>query len=106
MAPYGVKKALLVYGSERIKTNGLFDKVSRSLSENGIDFVTLGGIKSNPIISKAREGVSLAKEHGVDAVLAVGGGSVLDTAKVIAAGAVYGAMSGSCAVTGNTRMPH
>ncbi|MNO19054.1 NADH-dependent butanol dehydrogenase A [compost metagenome] len=89
MASYGVKKALLVYGSERIKTTGLFDKVSLSLGENGIGFVTLGGIKSNPVISTAREGVRLAKENGVDAVLAVGGGSVLDTAKVIAAGAVY-----------------
>ncbi|MBA9087951.1 hypothetical protein FHR92_004444 [Fontibacillus solani] len=89
MALYGVKKALFVYGSERIKTTGLFDKVSLSLGENGIEFVTLGGIKSNPVISTAREGVRLAKENGVDAVLAVGGGSVLDTAKVIAAGAVY-----------------
>ncbi|KLV19205.1 iron-containing alcohol dehydrogenase [Bacillus altitudinis] len=89
MAPYGVKKALLVYGSERIKASGLFDRVVKSLSENGIDYVTLGGVKSNPVISKAREGVGIAKENGVDAVLAVGGGSVLDTAKVIAAGAVY-----------------
>ncbi|MNW50966.1 NADH-dependent butanol dehydrogenase A [compost metagenome] len=89
MALYGVKKALFIYGSERIKTTGLFDKVSLSLGENGIEFVTLGGIKSNPVISIAREGVRLAKENGVDAVLAVGGGSVLDTAKVIAAGAVY-----------------
>ncbi len=89
MAPYGVKKALLVYGSERIKTSGLYDRVAKSLGENGIDFVTLGGIKSNPVVSKAREGVRIAKEESVDAVLAVGGGSVLDTAKVIAAGAVY-----------------
>lgn len=89
MAPYGVKKALLVYGSERIKASGLFDRIAKSLTENGIEFVTLGGIKSNPVISKAREGVRIAKENGVDAVLAVGGGSVLDTAKVIAAGAVY-----------------
>ncbi|CAH1213328.1 Long-chain-alcohol dehydrogenase 2 [Paenibacillus plantiphilus] len=89
MAPYGVKKALLVYGSERIKASGLFDRVAKSLGENGIEFVTLSGIKSNPVISKAREGVRIAKENSVDAVLAVGGGSVLDTAKVIAAGAVY-----------------
>ncbi|MNB69822.1 NADH-dependent butanol dehydrogenase B [compost metagenome] len=89
MAPYGVKKALLVYGSERIKSSGLFDRIAKSLTDNGIEFVTLGGIKSNPVVSKAREGVRIAKENGVDAVLAVGGGSVLDTAKVIAAGAVY-----------------
>ncbi|MFC4306297.1 iron-containing alcohol dehydrogenase [Cohnella boryungensis] len=89
MAPYGVKNTLLVYGSERIKASGLFDRVAQSLTDNGIDFIPLGGIKSNPVISKAREGVRIAKENGIDAVLAVGGGSVLDTAKVIAAGAVY-----------------
>ncbi|SCY68655.1 hypothetical protein SAMN05720606_107279 [Paenibacillus polysaccharolyticus] len=89
MAEYGVKKVLLVYGSERIKKDGLYDKVIQSLGEQRIEYVTLGGIKSNPVISKAREGVALAKENGIDAVLAVGGGSVLDTAKVIAAGAVY-----------------
>ncbi len=89
MLAYDVKKVLFVYGSERIKNSGLFDRVARSLEEAGIEFVTLAGIKSNPVISKAREGVKLAQKHGVDAVLAVGGGSVLDTAKVIAAGALY-----------------
>lgn len=89
MKQYGVKKALIVYGSERIKKSGLLDRVTASLAENGIDFLELGGVKSNPVISKAREGVAIAKKNGIDAVLAVGGGSVLDTGKVIAAGAVY-----------------
>lgn len=89
MAPFGVKKALILYGSERVKSSGLFESAANSLTENGIEYVELGGIKSNPVISKAREGVKIAKENHVDAVLAIGGGSVIDTAKVIAAGAVY-----------------
>jgi Uncharacterized oxidoreductases, Fe-dependent alcohol dehydrogenase family len=89
MAPFGAKKSLIVYGSERIKSSGLFDRVVKSLTEHGIEFVTLGGIKSNPVISKAREGIQIAKENNVDSILAIGGGSVIDTAKVIAAGAVY-----------------
>jgi alcohol dehydrogenase YqhD (iron-dependent ADH family) len=89
MTQYAVKKVLIVYGSERIKTSGLFDRVTKSLIENEIEFLTLGGIKSNPVISKAREGVLMAKENHIDAVLAIGGGSVLDTGQVIAAGAVY-----------------
>lgn len=89
MAPFGVKKALIVYGSERIKTSGLFDRVTKSLTENGIEFLELGGVKSNPVISKVREGVTIAKENQVDSILAIGGGSVIDTSKAIAAGACY-----------------
>ncbi|MGN6711090.1 iron-containing alcohol dehydrogenase [Anaerocolumna jejuensis] len=89
MMPYRVKKVLIVYGSERIKNSGLFDRATKSLTENGIEFLSLGGVKSNPVISNAREGVKIAKENQVDAVLAIGGGSVIDTAKVIAAGALY-----------------
>lgn len=89
MAQYAVKKVLIVYGSERIKASGLFDRVTKSLIENEIEFLTLAGVKSNPVISKAREGVKIAKENNIDALLAIGGGSVIDTAKVIAAGAVY-----------------
>lgn len=89
MVPYAVKKVLIVYGSERIKESGLFDRVTSSLAENGIEFLALGGVKSNPVISKVREGVNSAKEYHADAVLAIGGGSVIDTAKTIAAGALY-----------------
>lgn len=86
LATHGFKKVLLCYGSERIKREGLFDVVSKSLAEQGIAFVECGGIISNPIISKVREGIALAKEHQVDAILSVGGGSVLDSSKAIAAG--------------------
>lgn len=89
MSAYGAKKALIVYGSERIKNNGLFDVATKSLKESNIDYCEIGGVKSNPVISKAREAVEIAKSENVDCVLAIGGGSVLDTAKVVAAGALY-----------------
>lgn len=89
MVSAGARKVLLCYGSERIKREGLFDTVSQNLADHGIKFIELGGIVSNPVISKVREGVELAKHHNVDAILSVGGGSVLDSAKAIAAGAHY-----------------
>lgn len=89
IAEYGVKQVLIVYGSERIKKSGLFDTVARSLTDNGIKYEALGGVQSNPVLSKVYEGVALAKSTGVEAVLAVGGGSVLDSSKAIAAGATY-----------------
>ncbi|WP_109078279.1 iron-containing alcohol dehydrogenase [Aggregatibacter kilianii] len=89
MREFGAKKALIVYGSERVKQSGLFDDVAKSLRAEGIEFVELGGIKSNPVLSKVREGVALAKAAGVDSVLSIGGGSCLDSAKAIAAGALY-----------------
>lgn len=89
IAEYGITKVLVVYGSDRIKKNGLFDKVAKSLTDKGISFESLGGVKSNPVLSKVYEGIELAKAIGVEAVLAVGGGSVLDSSKSIAAGAVY-----------------
>ncbi len=87
IASYGYKKVLLCYGSERIKKDGLFNTVTESLKANGIEFVELGGIVSNPILSKVYEGIKIAKDNNVEAVLAVGGGSVLDSVKSIAAGA-------------------
>lgn len=89
IAAYGITKVLVVYGSERIKKSGLFDTVSSSLASQGISFVELGGVQSNPLLSKVYEGIELAKKSGVEAVLAVGGGSVLDSSKAIAAGAKY-----------------
>ncbi|HAS1039514.1 TPA: iron-containing alcohol dehydrogenase [Enterobacter cloacae] len=89
IASTGARKVLLCYGSERIKREGLFDTVSQNLADHGIEHIDLGGIVSNPVISKVREGVELAKHHNVDAILSVGGGSVLDSAKAIAAGAHY-----------------
>lgn len=89
IAEYGITKVLLVYGSDRIKKSGLFDKVANSLSANGITFDELGGVQSNPVLSKVYEGIEMAKAKTSEAVLAVGGGSVLDSVKAIAAGAVY-----------------
>ncbi|MBE3610280.1 iron-containing alcohol dehydrogenase [Campylobacter californiensis] len=89
MADFGAKKALILYGSERVKNNGLYDVVIKSLSQKGIEFTAVGGIKSNPVLSKVNEAIKVAKEFGADSVLAVGGGSVLDSAKAVAAGACY-----------------
>ena len=89
IAEYGVSKVLIVYGSDRIKKSGLFDTIAKSLTDNGINFEQLGGVQSNPLLSKVYEGVQLAKAKGLEAVLAVGGGSVLDSSKAIAAGAAY-----------------
>lgn len=89
MHEFGVKRALIVYGSDRIKKTGLFDEVVKSLQENHIEFIECGGIKSNPILSKVQEGITLAKDFAADSILSIGGGSCLDSAKAIAAGSVY-----------------
>ncbi|WP_199053746.1 iron-containing alcohol dehydrogenase [Aquitalea sp. ASV15] len=89
LAEHGIKKVLLCFGSERIKRDGLFQTVSQSLAGQGIEFIEFGGIVSNPLLSKVREGIALARRHQVDALLSVGGGSVLDSSKAIAAGLPY-----------------
>jgi alcohol dehydrogenase YqhD (iron-dependent ADH family) len=89
LAGHGIKKVLLTYGSERIKNDGLFATIAKCLNKEGIVFVECGGIVSNPVISKVREAIVLAREQQVEAVLSVGGGSVLDSAKAIAAGTQY-----------------
>ncbi len=89
IAQYGVSSILIVYGSERIKQTGLFDKVANLLSENNIRYESLGGVQSNPLLSKVYEGIQLAKSNKLEGVLAIGGGSVLDSSKAIAAGALY-----------------
>ncbi len=86
---FGIKKVLLTYGSERIKKDGLFDTVIQSLKEFDIEFVEFGGIQSNPILSTVYKGIEVAKDTKVDAILSVGGGSVLDSSKAIACGALY-----------------
>ncbi len=89
LASHGVKKVLLTFGSDRIKRDGLFDVVSRSLQTNQIEWVEFGGIVSNPVLSKVYEGIEVARANNVDAILSVGGGSVLDSSKAIAAGVKY-----------------
>jgi alcohol dehydrogenase YqhD (iron-dependent ADH family) len=85
--PYG-EKALLVYGTSSIKKTGLYDRIRSQLQNAGVSVVDFGGAKSNPVLSHARRGAQLAKAEGVDFVIAVGGGSVIDTAKAIAIGAL------------------
>lgn len=87
--PFNIKKVLLTFGSDRIKKDGLFDVVINSLKENNIEYIEFGGITSNPILSKVYEAIEVAKTNKVDAILSVGGGSVLDSSKAIAAGSLY-----------------
>ena len=82
------KKVLLQVGGGSIKSSGLYDRVVASLKEAGVEWVELGGVKPNPRLSLVHEGVKLCKQHGLGLVLAVGGGSVIDSAKAIAMGAV------------------
>lgn len=84
---YG-SKVLLVYGQKSIKKIGLYDQIIKIFKENSIDFFELEGIVPNPRIDKVRMGVKIAKENKIDFILAVGGGSVIDTAKLVAAGAL------------------
>ena len=86
MDAYG-KTVLLVYGGGSIKKNGIYDKVYSLLKNWNI--IELSGVEPNPRITTVREGVRLCKEHNVDVILAVGGGSTIDCSKVIAAGAYY-----------------
>jgi len=86
---FDVGNVLVLYGSERIKNDGLFARVTASLEEQGISYKALGGVVSNPVISLVRDAVKLVKEHNLQGIVAVGGGSVADSAKAIAAGAKY-----------------
>ncbi|MBU8914495.1 iron-containing alcohol dehydrogenase [Bacillus sp. FJAT-29953] len=85
---YG-KKVLLVYGGGSIKRTGLYDKVVTILNEIGAEVFELPGVEPNPRITTARKGVEICKTEGIDFILAVGGGSVIDCSKLIAAGAKY-----------------
>ncbi len=80
------RTVLLVYGLESIKKNGVYDQVTASLREAGLTIVEFPGVKSNPVLSHTLKGIALARERQIEVCLAVGGGSVIDTAKTIAAG--------------------
>ena len=86
LAQYGAKKVLIHYGGHSALRSGLIDRVKASLDAAGIAHVELGGVVPNPRLSKVREGIALAQANGVDFVLAVGGGSVIDSTKAIAYG--------------------
>ncbi|AWZ47546.1 NADH-dependent alcohol dehydrogenase [Clostridiaceae bacterium 14S0207] len=85
---YG-NKVLLVYGGGSIKKTGLYDEIIKILNEQGIGFIELAGVDPNPRITTVREGVRLCKEYNLNFILAVGGGSVIDCSKFIAAGNYY-----------------
>ncbi len=85
---YG-KKVLVHYGGGHIKKNGLYDRVMESLKEAGLEITELGGVKANPDIGLVREGIELCKKEQVEVILAVGGGSVIDSAKAIGIGVYY-----------------
>ncbi len=86
---YGGTKVLVHYGGKSAERSGLLAKICGMLSDGGIDYVKLGGVVPNPRLSKAHEGIDLCRKEGVDFVLAVGGGSVIDSAKCIAYGVCY-----------------
>ena len=79
-------RVLLVYGGGSIKRNGIYDQVVNSLKGAGIDYVELSGVRPNPRLSLVLEGMRIVKEKGIDFILAVGGGSVIDTCKAISFG--------------------
>ena len=83
---YGAKKVLIHYGGGSAVRSGLIGRVEEKLREQGIDYVLLGGVQPNPEIKMVRKGIELCQKEGVDFILAVGGGSVLDSAKDIANG--------------------
>ena len=89
IATLGARRVLLVYGGGSVKRTGVLDRVERSLGTKGIDYTELGGVRPNPEVGLVREGIDLARKRGIDLILAVGGGSVIDCAKAIAFGVPY-----------------
>jgi len=86
---YGGKKVLLHYGGQSAIKSGLLSKVEKSLTEAGIAYVKLGGVVPNPRLSLVRKGIELCKAEDIDFLLAVGGGSVIDSCKAISSGRYY-----------------
>ncbi|HOL54628.1 MAG TPA: iron-containing alcohol dehydrogenase [bacterium] len=83
------RKILLHYGKGSIIRTGLYDRVVKSLKEEGIDFIELGGVQPNPRVSLVREGIEICRKNGINFILAIGGGSVIDSSKAIAVGVPY-----------------
>ncbi len=87
---YGAKKVMIVYGSDRIKGNGLLKEIEDSIAKEGLDFCEYGGVKPNPTAENVYRGVDIAAKEGIDFLLAIGGGSPIDAAKGIALGVANG----------------
>ena len=90
MSEASAQPSLLVYGGGSIKRSGLYDAVMKVLTENGMQVTELSGVEPNPRIESVRRGVELCHANGIEMVLAVGGGSSIDCAKVVAAGLAFG----------------
>ena len=88
LEPFG-KNVLFVLGGGSIKKTGLYDEVIKILKENNFNITECDGIEPNPRITSVKRGVELCKEHNIDVILAVGGGSTIDCAKAIAVGRYY-----------------
>ena len=86
---FGGHKVLLHYGGGSVKRNGVYDRVVASLREANVPFVELGGVQPNPRSALVYQGIALCREQGVDFILAIGGGSAIDSSKAIAAGVLY-----------------
>ena len=86
---FGGSKVMVHFGGGSVKRSGLLDRVEASLAAEGIAYVELGGVRPNPRSGLVYEGIELCRREGVDFILAVGGGSTIDSAKAIAAGVVY-----------------
>lgn len=89
IAGYGYKKIMMQYGKGSIKSSGLYDTVIASLKENSIEVIEFGGVEPNPKLEFVREAISVARKEKVQMILAVGGGSVIDSSKYTALGAKY-----------------
>ncbi|QAS53865.1 iron-containing alcohol dehydrogenase [Halobacillus litoralis] len=87
--PGGTKKVLLVYGGGSIKRNGVYDEVMKQLSQADVEVFELSGVEPNPKLTTVERGVEICKKEKIDFLLAVGGGSVIDCTKTIAAGAEF-----------------
>lgn len=85
----GSTKVMIVYGKQYAKTSGLLDRIESSLSSAGIQYIELGGVEPNPLDVLVYDGIAKARSENINGVIAVGGGSVIDTAKAIAAGVKY-----------------
>ena len=86
---FGGTKVLIHYGGGSALRSGLIDRVKASLEAEGIPFLLLGGVQPNPRSGLVYQGIELCRNEKIDFILAVGGGSVIDSAKAIAAGTVY-----------------
>ena len=85
----GCSRVLIVYGRAHAKTSGLIDRVESALRHSAIEYEELGGVQPNPVDTLVRQGIALARDRHIEGIIAVGGGSVIDTAKAIAAGVPY-----------------